>query len=427
MEYVSAILYHKIQDSDFTNMYGIKKPTSGGGQTYIQAAGYERHELDKMFESADTIINTIEYWDSEKKYPRKKYIFPATAIGLKQTAKIELAPRTGRKDYRISRQNLKHRHPAWSAVAGFPEPLLQSATSTDSGGTYHYQKNYPGIIDNLYIYILKTISENGDSKFYASYINTDKMPNNWPIGVGLEQIFKKQTRQGILFFDEQFIRFENNQECPFAAGCAADPDIDNVILPSDLAVSIDDAVEYANKSLAIEIDFNNVKFEHVPAPITKRKPKNNAGKRVNKDTDYTRRQKNKKKIGDIGEKLVMQLEYEKLINLGQKNLADKIKHVSKTEGDGLGYDIVSYEKIGGTFKEIYIEVKTTTGNINKPFDISANEVEVSELYSDRYYIYRLFNIHNGMTTIPYYKIKGSVKEHFMLEATSFKAYPKSTI
>ena len=40
MEYVSAILYHKIQDSDFTNMYGIKKPSGGGGQTYIQAAGY---------------------------------------------------------------------------------------------------------------------------------------------------------------------------------------------------------------------------------------------------------------------------------------------------------------------------------------------------------------------------------------------------
>ena len=41
MEYVSAILYHKIQDSDFTNMYGIKKPSGGGGQTYIQAAGYD--------------------------------------------------------------------------------------------------------------------------------------------------------------------------------------------------------------------------------------------------------------------------------------------------------------------------------------------------------------------------------------------------
>lgn len=426
MEYVSAILYHKIQDSDFTNMYGIKKPTGGGGQTYIQAAGYKRHELDKMFESADTIINTIEYWDSEKIYPRKKYIFSATAIGLKQTAEIELAPRTGRKDYRISRQNLNHRHPAWSTMAGFPEPLPQETASPDSGSAYSYEKNYPGIIDNLFIYILKTVSENGDNKFYASYINTEKMPDNWPSGVGLERIFRKQTRQGILFFDEQFIRFKDDQKCPFASGCAADTDINNAALPSDLAISTDDAVEYANKSLIFEIDFDNVKFEHVPTPITKRKPKSTTHKRISKDTDYTRRQKNKKKIGDIGEKLVMQLEYEKLVNLGQKDLANKIRHVSRTDGDGLGYDIVSYEKVGKSFKEIYIEVKTTTGGFNKPFDISANEVEVSELFSEKYYIYRLFNIHNGMTTVPYYKIKGSVKEHFMLEPTSFKAYPKST-
>ncbi len=32
-EHVAAVLYHKIQDSDFTNMYGIKKPVSGGVKT----------------------------------------------------------------------------------------------------------------------------------------------------------------------------------------------------------------------------------------------------------------------------------------------------------------------------------------------------------------------------------------------------------
>ena len=31
-----------------TNMYGIKKPSGGGGQTYIQAAGYDFSELDRM-------------------------------------------------------------------------------------------------------------------------------------------------------------------------------------------------------------------------------------------------------------------------------------------------------------------------------------------------------------------------------------------
>lgn len=426
MEYVSSILYHKIQDSDFTNMYGIKKPSGGGGQTYIQAAGYERQELDRMFASSESVIDTIEYWDADKKYPRKKYIFSATAIGISQTAEIELAPRTGRKDYRISRQNLKHRHPAWCSNSGFPEPKRLGETTGTSKSVYQYEKNYPGIIDNLYIYILKTISDDGSSKFYASYINSEDMPDNWPTGLGLEQIFKKQSRQGILFFDGLFIRFNNNFECPFTSGCAADCDIDNVTLPVDLAVSVDDAVEYAKKALTFNIDFENVTFEHVNAPTIKRKPKRSAGQNAQKDTDYTRRYKNKKKIGDIGEELVIYLESQKLKNLGREDLANKITHVSKTEGDGLGYDIISYEQIDDSFEEIYIEVKSTTGTLNKPFDISINEVEVSELYSDKYYIYRLFNIHHAMTTVPYYKIKGSVKDNFLLEPTSFKAYPKST-
>jgi len=427
MEYVSAILYHKIQDSDFTNMYGIKKPTSGGGQTYIQAAGYEYTELDKMFATADTIIDTIEYWDPSKKHPRKKYVFSTAAIGLSQVADIELAPRTGRKDYRISRQNLKHRHPAWSTLANFPEPIKNKIASTDSNTIYQYQKNYPGIIDNLFIYILKTISDNGDSKFYASYINSEDMPHNWPSGLGLEQIFKKQSRQGILFFDGQFIRFVNNQKCPFASGCAADSDISNTELPLDLATSTVDAVEYANKPLIIDIDYNNINFEHVDTPNIKRKSKRNAGSYTSKDNDYTRRQKNKKKIGDLGEELVLYLENQRLTKLGRKDLADKIKHIAKTDGDGFGYDIISYDKIDGSFEEIYIEVKATTGNLTKPFDITINEVEVSEIYSDRYYIYRLFNIHHGMINVPYYTIKGSIKDNFMLEPTAFKAYPKSTV
>ena len=36
MEHIEAILYHKIQESDFTNMYAIKKPESGGGRRILR-------------------------------------------------------------------------------------------------------------------------------------------------------------------------------------------------------------------------------------------------------------------------------------------------------------------------------------------------------------------------------------------------------
>lgn len=426
MEYVNAILYHKIQDSDFTNMYGVKKPTTGGGQTYIQAAGYVQAELDAMFDSADIITNTIEYWDDEKKLPRKNYVFQAIAIGSDLSAEIELAPRIGRKDYRICRQNMKYRHPAWSPSQGFPEPQ-KDASATASDCIFKYQKDYPGIIDNLYIFILKTTTDTNDCRYYASFINAPNIPEKWPLGVGLEQIFRKQSRQGILFFDDQYIRFENSKDCPFASGCAADSDIENAALPNDLSVIEDDAVEFAKKAIKMDIDYNNLSFQQIEVPTIKRKPKSASSSRTSKDNDFGRRNKNKKTIGDIGENIVMVLERERLVKLGRPDLAAQIEHVSKTKGDGLGYDIISFDNFDDTFEKIYIEVKTTTGNKNKPFDISLNEVEVSEELSDHFCIYRLFNIHQNITSVPYYVLRGAVKDNFLLEPTNFRAYPKGNI
>lgn len=423
MEYVSAILYHKIQDSDFTNMYGIKKPSGGGGQTYIQAAGYDFTELEKMFSNSDIITDTLEFWDSEKKYPRKKYNFNAITIGSNQSAEIELAPRTGRKDYRISRQGLNHRHPAWSVHNGFPEPQRKSPVPS-SGSIYEYTKNYPGIIDNLYIYILKTVSTENTVKYYASFINADSMPNDWPSGLGLEKIFKKQSKQGIIFFDGIYMRFSNNPACPFAAGCVADSEIKNVTLPSDIATNSEDAVEYAHNEVSIEVDYSSLSFVQVPVPTIARKTKTNSTY-IRKDSNHTRREKNKKLIGDIGEEIVLTFEKNRLTQLGRQDLAEKVEHVSKTKGDGLGYDILSYDIVNDTVTEKFIEVKATTGNSTKPFDISSNEVDVSELYPEQYFIYRVFNIHNKMASASFYVMKGSVRSNFNLEATSYKAYPKS--
>lgn len=423
MEYVSAILYHKIQDSDFTNMYGIKKPSGGGGQTYIQAAGYDFSELDRMFAESDIITDTLEFWDSEKIFPRKKYNFNAIAIGLNQSAEIELAPRTGRKDYRISRQGLNHRHPAWSPSNGFPEPKRISPLPS-SGSIYEYEKNYPGIIDNLYIYILKTVSTEKNVHYYASFINTDSMPANWPTGLGLERIFKKQSRQGIIFFDGLYIRFRNNPDCPFESGCVADLDIENVILPPDIATSTEDAVEYAHNKVSINIDYKSLDFIQIPVPSIAHRAKTYST-HIRKDSNYSRREQNKKAIGDIGEEIALAFEKNRLLKLGRMDLADKIEHVAKTKGDGFGYDILSYDVINNAVVEKYIEVKATTGNSTKPFDISANEVAVSELYPEQYFIYRIFNIHNLMQSASFYVMKGSVRSNFSLEPTSYKAYPKS--
>lgn len=416
IEHITAILYHKIQESDFTNMYGVKKPESGGGQTYIQAAGYTRKELDTMFSDASDIFDTPEFWAGESSYPRKKYTFQATAVGSTSVADIELAPRTGRKDYRISRQNLKYRHPAWQTSNGFPEP------NQNRDGEYIYEPKYHNIIDNLFVLIIKTICEDGTVRFYATYVDSESLPNNWPSGAGLEDIFLKSKRQGIIFFEEQYLRFVNDKNVPFAIGSAADIEIGSVVLPTNFNETSDDAVEYAAKDISLNVDVFNVTIKKVDAPQLKKKKARSEKKLITKDVNYERRHKNLKKIGDVGELLAIEVEKKRLLAEGRPDLADRIEHVARTIGDGLGYDILSFEQIGTDYIEKYIEVKSTTGAKTKPFDITTNEVEVSEEKGQQYCIYRFYGLSSTAKEIRYYECRGSVKENFTLEATAFKAY-----
>lgn len=72
--------------------------------------------------------------------------------------------------------------------------------------------------------------------------------------------------------------------------------------------------------------------------------------------DYVAREARNSALGEAGERLALEYEEFRLRSAGQKRLADRIEHVSSTQGDGLGYDILSFDVDG---KERYVEVKTT--------------------------------------------------------------------
>ena len=86
----------------------------------------------------------------------------------------------------------------------------------------------------------------------------------------------------------------------------------------------------------------------------------------------------------------MALKYEKwqLTISGKENLADQVRWISKEEGDGAGFDILS-RNLNGTDK--YIEVKTTKLGKETPFFFSRNELLFSQSKSHNYHLYRLFN------------------------------------
>lgn len=103
--------------------------------------------------------------------------------------------------------------------------------------------------------------------------------------------------------------------------------------------------------------------------------------------DYEGLQRRNKRTGLSGEEWVLKEEILKLEGWGKKTLSERVKQVSVVEGDGLGYDILSFDEDG---KELYIEVKTTTGNFDQPFFITANEMECSRRNSDKYRLYRVY-------------------------------------
>jgi len=200
MELIESIFYRKINPSDFKKLYNIDRPTTGGGQTYLEAAGIDYDDLTKF-------LSIGEVSDSPRPdETRHIYTINAYVLGRDDgiLEKLEFDPRSGRNNYKISRQTIREKHPAWSVENGFPEP------TRDDAGQYQQVNDFAGIIDHLIILIIRTTY----NRYFASYVNSQHMPDAWPQGFGLENIFTGE-RRGVLNVLTYEIPFVNNRDNPF--------------------------------------------------------------------------------------------------------------------------------------------------------------------------------------------------------------------
>ena len=200
MEYIDRIFYRKINPSDFKKLYDIDKPEGGGGQTYLEAAGISNEDIVDFLAYAEMTDSPLA---GEK---RSIYTFNAYVLGDPKGNSdfLEFAPRKGRNNYRISRQNVKYKHPAWSLDNGFPEP------NKGNDGEYTSDGNFEGIIDNLVIWIIRTTYR----RYFAGFLNTNSMPDSWPQNIGLEKIFEDDRRGVIKLFSHR-VNFINAIDNPF--------------------------------------------------------------------------------------------------------------------------------------------------------------------------------------------------------------------
>ncbi len=128
-------------------------------------------------------------------------------------------------------------------------------------------------------------------------------------------------------------------------------------------------------------EFIDLEFGDTPESLGKR-----IGKKPKKNPDYEKEAKLQKRLGNRGEKIVIELEKAYLTSLGRNDLAGKVQ---KTKFDYIGYDIDSFEP-DGTPKQI--EVKATKSGLGQAnFFLSSNELAKSQELKN-YYVYMVYGI-----------------------------------
>ncbi|MBH2020494.1 MAG: DUF3883 domain-containing protein [Burkholderiales bacterium] len=131
--------------------------------------------------------------------------------------------------------------------------------------------------------------------------------------------------------------------------------------------------------------------------------------------DYLEREAQNRSLGLAGEEFIVQFEHWRLVGMGQQRLADRVEHVSVSKGDGLGYDVLSFESDG---KERLIEVKTTTFGRDTPFFVSQGELALSQGAKDQFHLYRLFEFRKSPRL---FDLPGSLDQHCLLDPVTYRA------
>lgn len=131
--------------------------------------------------------------------------------------------------------------------------------------------------------------------------------------------------------------------------------------------------------------------------------------------NYLVREAQNASLGLAGELAVLAFEELRLRRAGKKRLAERIDHVSRSKGDGMGYDVLSFDEDGA---ERLIEVKTTRSGVSSPFFATRTEVEVSEAERTAYHLYRVYSFDREPRL---FTLQGSLRKTCLLEPTQYRA------
>lgn len=153
--------------------------------------------------------------------------------------------------------------------------------------------------------------------------------------------------------------------------------------------------------------------EKILAPSASRKPWLT---RKARKIDFAELDAANRQLGRLGEEFVFQLEKYRLLLAGRDDLAQKAVWASRDIGDGLGFDILSFDEADDS--ERMLEVKATGLGKFFPFYVTSNEVRCSEDIPQQYQLFRVFDFGRSPRL---YILHGSLRELCQLEPVLYRA------
>jgi hypothetical protein len=121
-------------------------------------------------------------------------------------------------------------------------------------------------------------------------------------------------------------------------------------------------------------------------------------------------------LGKKGEAFVMEVEERRLFAAGRKDLLRDLRWVSELDGDGAGFDILSFDPLSGARK--LIEVKTTCGDSTTPFFVSRTEKSLADDCPMEFNLYRVFDFAAAPRI---FTLRSPLEDSVLLEAETWRA------
>jgi hypothetical protein len=132
--------------------------------------------------------------------------------------------------------------------------------------------------------------------------------------------------------------------------------------------------------------------------------------------NYLEKEQHNRSLGIAGEELIIEYEKWRLGQAGKESLGDRVEWVSKEQGDGTGFDILSKNNSG---TDRYIEVKTTKLSKETPIYLTNTEVSFATLKKKDFFLYRVYDFESEPK---FFMRNGEYKNYCEIIPQSYKGY-----